>query len=211
VVGRYASGHRGRSNRARHKINPASWARYAAPLHVGAADLADWVPDLIDIGFGTGESLLHAVTAYPGRRILGVETYETGVLRAARWLDEQAVTSVRLSSCDIRELLPALPAAGISEIRAFFPDPWPKRGHAGRRLFTAAFVSAIAEIVRPGGILWIATDSADYAVVIEALLANEPRLVVIDEPPESRPPTKYASIAIAAGRNCRNFVARRVT
>ena len=39
-----------------------------------------------------------------------------------------------------------------------FPDPWPKRRHAGRRILQPAFLDQLATIIRPGGKLVLASD-----------------------------------------------------
>jgi tRNA (guanine-N7-)-methyltransferase len=44
-----------------------------------------------------------------------------------------------------------------------FPDPWPKKRHHKRRLVQPAFVTELARVLKPGGLLHVATDWADYA------------------------------------------------
>jgi len=50
-----------------------------------------------------------------------------------------------------------------------FPDPWPKKRHAKRRLVSESLLSALARVIKPGGQLRLGTDIASYAA--EMLLA----------------------------------------
>jgi tRNA G46 methylase TrmB len=56
------------------------------------------------------------------------------------------------------------------------PDPWPKKRHHRRRLLQPAFVAALARRLVPGGELHAATDHAEYAEQMHAVLSAEPRL-----------------------------------
>ena len=55
----------------------------------------------------------------------------------------------------------------VQEIRIFFPDPWPKKKHAKRRLIQDDFVVQLDRVLSGGGILHIATDWEPYARWIE--------------------------------------------
>ena len=43
-----------------------------------------------------------------------------------------------------------------------FPDPWPKRRHHCRRVFTPEFLQRIARALIDGGTLRVATDDSEY-------------------------------------------------
>lgn len=47
-----------------------------------------------------------------------------------------------------------------------FPDPWPKKKHAHRRIFTKEFINKIYEILSHDGIFYSVTDDDDYALNI---------------------------------------------
>ncbi len=57
-----------------------------------------------------------------------------------------------------------------------FPDPWPKKRHAARRLLQKSFLELIARKLRPGGVLEIRTDDPDYAVEAREALQMIPAL-----------------------------------
>lgn len=203
------TGHSGRTSRSRNRVDPRTWSDVVLPLSVEPADAGSWRPEIVDSGFGTGESVLALACERPGARILAVETYQAGVLRLARTLAGSAQTNVRLCADDIRAVLPHLAGASLQEFRCFFPDPWPKRRHAARRLLDADFLTSVVGRLRPDGILWFATDIAAYAEQVERLAEARPDLVRLDDPPTRRPATKYEAIAELAGRVCRDYVWRR--
>ena len=64
----------------------------------------------------------------------------------------------------------------MDELWTFFPDPWPKKRHHKRRLVTPEFAGLAASRLRPGGIWRLATDWADYAGRMQAVLDAEPLL-----------------------------------
>jgi tRNA (guanine-N7-)-methyltransferase len=73
----------------------------------------------------------------------------------------------------VRELLPE---GCVETFWINFPDPWPKKRHARRRLLQPELVRALALRLVPGGALQVATDDVPYAEQIDAALGAEPRL-----------------------------------
>ena len=57
-----------------------------------------------------------------------------------------------------------------------FPDPWPKKRHAARRLLQKSFLQRVAEKLKPGGVLEIRTDDPDYAIEAREALSETPLL-----------------------------------
>ena len=128
---------RPRSWRNRGRLTPADHARLATPDRWSVADptgAAAWAPQVLDIGFGQGESLQAAVASRPGARVLGIEVHAPGVLRAADRLAQMNADpeSVRILRGDVTALLPLLAPSSLNHVQGFHPDPWPKRRHAAR-------------------------------------------------------------------------------
>ncbi len=130
----------------------------------------------LEIGFGGGEHLAEQAARHPDILLLGAEPFLNGAASALRHIDDRALTNVRLHVGDARELLAALPDAGLSRIFILFPDPWPKARHHKRRLIQPALVEGLVRVLAPGGRLRFATDWADYANSALERLRTEPRL-----------------------------------
>jgi tRNA (guanine-N7-)-methyltransferase len=172
-----------------------------------AASAAAWAPQLIDIGFGHGESLLALAQAHPEQRLLGVEVHEPGQLGAMDRLAAADARHVRVLPGDVVELLPLLAPGTLTLIQALHPDPWPKRRHAARRLLSAAVLTRCAELLAPGGVLHVVVDDDTYAAGVRELAAGLPLAPVTWPAP---PETKYGRRAVAAGRTVHRIAYRKV-
>ncbi len=130
----------------------------------------------VELGSGKGRFLLEMAAAFPERNFLGVE-------RAAKYhrlLCERAakrgVTNIRMLRTTAEDLLFRLLApASVGALYVLFPDPWPKKRHHKRRLFTPDTVRAMLRALVPGGRLLVKTDHPEYALWIEEALRTEPR------------------------------------
>ncbi len=67
-----------------------------------------------------------------------------------------------------------LPPASVEVCHLLFSDPWPKRRHHNRRVVTEEFLGAVARVLRPGGLLRIATDHAEYFAQMERVWRRVP-------------------------------------
>ena len=131
----------------------------------------------LEIGFGMGHALVDWALAKPDWNIVGIEVYRPGIGALLLQAQQQDVTNLRVIEGDAQRLMTvAFLPASLSEVRVFFPDPWPKKRHAKRRLLQPKFVSQLAGCLVPGGRLWVATDWSDYADWTRGVLHAEPTL-----------------------------------
>jgi tRNA (guanine-N7-)-methyltransferase len=63
-----------------------------------------------------------------------------------------------------------IPSDAIDAIYIHFPDPWPKRRHARRRIVNADFVAEMARICKKTAPVTIVTDDSTYSEAILALM-----------------------------------------
>ncbi len=54
-----------------------------------------------------------------------------------------------------------------------FPDPWPKKKHAHRRIFNMDFLNKVYPILKDDGILYSVTDDSSYALEIMNPINND--------------------------------------
>ena len=130
----------------------------------------------LEIGFGSGQALLDWAESAPDWNLLGIEVYEPGIGSLLKGIRERQLTNIRVLSDDATRVLASAIAPGVlEEVRIFFPDPWPKKRHHKRRLLNKPFVAMLAERMRPGGRLRLATDWQDYAEQMLTVLNAESR------------------------------------
>jgi tRNA (guanine-N7-)-methyltransferase len=183
-----------------------------APLLDTEAWFGRSAPIVLEIGCGAGTSTLAMAKAEPHIDVIAVEVYRRGLAQLLSAIDREGVANIRLIRGDGVDVLEHMFGPdSLTGVRVFFPDPWPKARHHKRRLLQPATVALIADRLRPGGILHVATDHAGYAEHIAEVGGAEPRLRRVstadarsredtDDPlPISveRPVTKYEAKALA--------------
>ena len=161
----------------------------------------------LEIGFGGSEHLIWQASHNPDKLVIGCEPFEEGIVKALASIEEQKLSNVRIDPDDGRHVLRALPAASISRAFVLFPDPWPKRKHAKRRLLNPDTVSLLARVMRPGAELRIGTDIGDYVrTLLIALHAHPAFAWEAASPsdwrvrPDDWPQTRYEQKALREGR-----------
>ena len=144
-------------------------------------------PVELEIGSGKGSFLVAESEARPDAHFLGVERARRYWLYAADRLRRRERPNARVVMGDAREVLEAMPAGSVAGVHMYFPDPWPKRRHAHRRLLIQpTFLAACERVLRRDGPLRVVTDDPDYFGQIEEALAARPRLARRPyEPPAS--------------------------
>ena len=173
-------------------------------------------PLVVEIGPGTGESLVIMAAARPETDVLAFEVFLPGVARAVSRLHEEEVGNVRLVQADaVDGLTHLLSPASVDEIWTFFPDPWPKARHHKRRLVDHAFADLVASRLRPGGSWRLATDWHDSAEQMRAVLDPHPAFENLGDDDgwadrfADRPLTRFEQRGLDAGRTVRDLHYRR--
>jgi tRNA (guanine-N7-)-methyltransferase len=173
-------------------------------------------PCLLEIGFGNGETLLHLATQHPEWDFLGIEMHRPGIGRLLLNLDKRALTNVRTLRADAVAVVEhRLRDATLDTALIFFPDPWPKRRHHKRRLVQQAFLERLAQRLRSGGQLHMATDDEDYARQMLAVAEQVPQLRNRDgagrfsNRPELRPITRFEARAQRHGNRVWDLAVER--
>jgi tRNA (guanine-N(7)-)-methyltransferase len=174
------------------------WEQLSPQYHLSTQEVTAWRPTVLDIGFGSGESTYALATGNPHERVLGVEVHEVGIVALMTTLADGAVDNARIWRGDAQELFPVLLQGSLNMICVFFPDPWPKVRHGHRRLVQSHTVRVLAGLLRPGGMLHLATDAALYADQMRMVCSEQPNLVATTAP--QRVGTKYERAGLDAGR-----------
>ena len=136
---------------------------------------------ILEIGFGNGESLVHAAAEQPEGDFLGIEVHEAGVGHCLIRARDAALSNLRVIAHDAIEVLQRqIEDSSLARVNLYFPDPWPKKRHHKRRIVQHGFLQLVARKLTAGGTLHIATDWQNYAQHIDETTA-ESELFRLDE------------------------------
>jgi len=171
-------------------------------------------PLIVEIGPGMGSSLVPMAKARSDANVLAFEVFQPAVAQILSRLAGDRVENVRLVQADAVDGISTLvPPGTMEELWMFFPDPWHKSRHHKRRLLSPEFADLVATAMRPGGLWRLATDWADYAGQMRAVLDAHPAFAS-DHPGwaprwEARPVTRFEQRGIEAGRRIFDLTYRR--
>ncbi|MCK8516704.1 tRNA (guanosine(46)-N7)-methyltransferase TrmB [Methylonatrum kenyense] len=170
-------------------------------------------PVTLEIGFGNGESLLEMARRAPEQDFLGIEVHRPGVGHLLARVEELALENLRVICHDGVEVLRhRIASRSLDGVQLYFPDPWHKKRHHKRRIVQPEWLRLVADRLKPGGRLHMATDWQDYAEHMLALADAEPALVNCAGPgcfmPDraGRPETKFERRGLARGHGVWDLV-----
>lgn len=208
----------GRVSNAQRRAHDELLPKFGIPY---AAAPLDWnavygraAPRILEIGFGMGESTAEIAAAHPHNDYLGIEVHTPGVGSLLKQIAERDLNNVRIIQHDAVEVLKHMLAAeSLDGAHIFFPDPWPKKRHHKRRLIQAPLAALLASRLKPDAYIHVATDWAEYAEQVLAVLSAEPLLRNTADGyaprPAYRPLTKFEQRGLRLGHGVWDIVFRR--
>jgi len=122
----------------------------------------------IEIGMGKGGFVNSMANLNPATNFIGIELYDSVLLRALEKLVANPLPNLRLLQADAADLATIFTENEISKIYLNFSDPWPKTRHAKRRLTHERFLHIYQQILVNNGELQLKTDNRslfEYSVL----------------------------------------------
>ncbi len=162
----------------------------------------------LEIGFGSGDTLLSMAKSYPEHDYIGVDVHQPGIGHLLLQIEKAKLTNVRILNADVVEVFQnCLPPHSLDAVYIFFPDPWPKKRHQKRRLVQPNFIKLLAQQMKSGGSLHLATDWEDYAQQILQILdttsefTNRIATGTFAPRPAERPLTRFEQRGLRLGHD----------
>ena len=123
-------------------------------------------PIHIEVGMGKGRFLMDMARLHPEINYVGIEMYDSVLLRALQKREELEAEGVSLENLffmrvDARELPQIFAPGEVKKIYLNFSDPWPKTRHAKRRLTSREFLARYEQILAPEGTVEFKTDNRE--------------------------------------------------
>ncbi|MBO7080886.1 MAG: tRNA (guanosine(46)-N7)-methyltransferase TrmB [Neisseriaceae bacterium] len=170
---------------------------------------------ILEIGFGMGVATAEIAFRQPEKDFLAIDVHTPGVGNLLKLIDQQKLSNLRVIHHDAVEVLRDMIAdAALDGVHIFFPDPWHKKRHHKRRLIQPAFVDNIAQKVKVGGYIHLATDWEDYAVQMLEVLSASPfwknTASSYADKPDYRPQTKFELRGKKLGHGVWDLIFQRI-
>jgi tRNA (guanine-N7-)-methyltransferase len=182
-----------------------------APLNLSAV-YGRKGPLEVDLGCGDGAFLANLAAQNPNKNFLGIERLLGRVRSACRKIERAGLTNARIMRFEISYAVEQLlPVKSVATFYIMFPDPWPKRRHAPRRLITENFLVSLHRALRPDGTLRIATDETEYFRQITQLVAQSSRFSVIDDASFPAATSEFEKRFVHAGMSIHRLGLRKVS
>lgn len=102
-------------------------------------------PINIEIGMGKGNFIIGMAEKYPNINFIGIEKYESVMVRAIEKLNNIDLPNLKLIRMDAKDIDKVFNKE-IDTIYLNFSDPWPKTRHAKRRLTSPYFLELYDKI-----------------------------------------------------------------
>ena len=113
----------------------------------------------IEIGMGKGGFINEMARRNPDINFIGIELYDSVLLRSLEKLVENPLPNLRLLHADAANLKDVFGEGEVSKIYLNFSDPWPKTRHEKRRLTYKSFLTVYQEVLMADGKLQLKTDN----------------------------------------------------
>jgi tRNA (guanine-N7-)-methyltransferase len=163
-------------------------------------------PVEIEIGPGRGDVLDAFAHAYPGINFFGIEVQPWYAERAQARAEHLGLPNVRVIAGDARCVVGRLvPAGSVQAFHIYFPDPWPKKRHTKRRLFTPTFATDLRRALALGGLVYVATDVEETFGDMRSALLSAGFTPDRSTPTRIRPMTRFEAKYAAAGTHQATF------
>lgn len=102
-------------------------------------------PINLEIGMGKGDFIINMALKYSDINFIGVEKYDSVLIRATEKLSNYDIPNLKLILLDARNINEIL-SKEINVLYLNFSDPWPKKRHEKRRLTSYNFLKLYDDI-----------------------------------------------------------------
>ncbi len=135
-------------------------------------------PITLELGCGRGEYTLGLAEHFPERNFIGVDIKGARLWRGGKTALERQMNNVAFLRIQIDHLTEYFEPGEIHESWITFPDPYPRKSDAKRRLTSPKYIDVYRQVLQPGGIVHFKTDDTNlYEYTLQVI--NEQALSLI--------------------------------
>jgi tRNA (guanine-N7-)-methyltransferase len=118
--------------------------------------------DVIEIGAGTGLFSVELAMRNPDKQFMAVDVKADRLQKGAYAALEQGVKNISFVRARADQVDELVEPHSVGEVWVTFPDPFPKKRSAGRRLTHPTYLAKYASVLRGEGSLLIKHDNMDF-------------------------------------------------
>jgi len=132
-----------------------------------------FAPNVMELGAGTGLFSVAQAESHPEGKFVAVDVKADRLQKGAYAASEKGLSNIRFLRARAELLGDALKPGALDIIWITFPDPFPRRHSAGRRLTHPKFLKTYASLLGPEGALYFKTDALElFKWSLEQLVAE---------------------------------------
>ena len=114
----------------------------------------------VEVGCGKGKFTAETAEANPDVLLIAVERCREAMVVAMEKAKAMGLTNVFFIDMDVEKIEEIFAGEEIDRLFINFPDPWPRKKNAKRRLTYRTFLDKYCRVVRQGGEIHYKTDNA---------------------------------------------------
>lgn len=158
-------------SRKRKKYKFAKFAN--SPL---CFELEEWKKtpvSVVELGAGTGLFSVELATLHPDKQFVAVDVKGDRLQKGACEAEERGLKNVRFVRARADQLAELFKEHSVEQLWITFPDPFPKKRSAGRRMTHPKFLEIYQKLLGKDGALYLKHDSREFFLwSLEQLVAE---------------------------------------
>jgi tRNA (guanine-N7-)-methyltransferase len=115
-------------------------------------------PIVLELACGKGDYAIALAKKYPNKNFIGIDSKGARIYNGSKTAQEQKLHNLVFARMRIENITNFFQEREIDEIWITFPDPFPRKKDAKRRLSAPAFIKRYQQICKPAATLHFKTD-----------------------------------------------------
>lgn len=129
--------------------------------------------DVIELGAGTGLFSVELAARYPDKKFVAIDVKADRLQKGALEAEKRGMTNILFLRARADQLPELITEQSVESIWLTFPDPFPKKGSARRRMTHPAYLSTYTNLLNGQGSLILKHDDREFFLwSLEQLVAN---------------------------------------
>jgi tRNA (guanine-N7-)-methyltransferase len=118
--------------------------------------------DIVEVGAGSALFSVELAARHPGKTVVALDIKADRLQHGAYRAIERSITNVHFVRARADQIDELFEPASLEQLWITFPDPYPQKRSAARRLTYPNFLKKYAALLAPSGALYVKHDSRDF-------------------------------------------------